>query len=79
MWPERVVHQYFGEEEFVKDTPLLYQSQRTNFVIEDVFINNNCKLPTYELSMSLHLLILDIFMKHFQSLQTEKVVSCPIT
>lgn len=57
-------------------TPM--QSERTGSIIESIYSNNNCTLPTYEQSVKQHLVLFDCFEGIFKK-QFKLNGSCPIT
>jgi predicted dehydrogenase len=60
------------------DFPMLYQSQLTGLLIEEMVIDGNCQLPAYEESANLHKSLLTVFLRHYNTYRNELEV-CPIT
>ena len=57
-----------------------FQSQLTNKVIEDVFLNGKCNLTEYEESSHIHLSLLNILIKKLREIKNDHSIDiCPIT
>ena len=56
-----------------------FQSQLTTILVEDLLMNGNCLLPTYEESMKLHLPHLDSLLKFINSNSNLKLDHYPFT
>lgn len=61
-----------------KEFPIVYQSQLTQKVAENIILNGNCNLPEYEESMELHLKYIKPLITFFEEQGLEKGL-CPIT
>ena len=55
-----------------------YQSQMTQYVIEDILLKGTCKLTTYEESSRMHLEFIKPLIEFFEKHGMEKGL-CPIT
>ena len=62
----------------VKDYDIPLQSDITGDIIEQIFYNESCSLPTYDESMRQHLKLFDCFKGVFEQ-QLEIIDRCPIT
>lgn len=61
-----------------KEKIIYFQSELTNLLINDIF-NNDCKLPTYDEAMKLHLIYLTNIINHINTFSNTKYDYCPIT
>ena len=68
-------HEY---QEKTEDFEIPYQSQMTQFVMEDIIKTGTCKLTSFEESAFLHLMLLDPLINFFEENGMEKGI-CPIT
>lgn len=57
----------------------LFQSSLTNIVVEDLIDTGTCDLTSYELSMKLHLVIIECFLDHMNKYFGGEYTRCPIT
>lgn len=60
------------------DFEILFQSQLTHKVVENILKNGQCRLPDYHDSMKLHLTYIEPLIKFFEECGMEKGI-CPIT
>lgn len=56
-----------------------FQSTLTTKIVNDIFSNDNCNLPTLEESSSAHKELFRIFNNHIHKLTNERRTICPIT
>jgi hypothetical protein len=61
------------------DFPILFQSQLTGLLVEEIISNDNCRLPVYEESAILHKSLLSAYLGHYNSFISEPSLICPIT
>ena len=56
-----------------------FQSELTQKVLEDIYDKNECDLPKYDESKSLHIPFITLVQKHIEESTGEKLDLCPIT
>jgi hypothetical protein len=61
-----------------KEQVIPYQSEMTGSILEGIYLNESCSLPTYEQSIKHHLLLFDCFQNVFKK-QLNLNNICPIT
>lgn len=73
-------YQYFdGKIESQCRINIPMQSQRTHILAKQIVHENHCGLPNYNDSMTLHIPLIRVLLKHLQQTTGEKVEACPIT
>jgi hypothetical protein len=58
---------------------MLYQSQLTGSLVEEIMSSGSCKLPSYKESAHLHKPLLSAYLNHYNSFITNPSAVCPIT
>lgn len=58
---------------------VVFQSNLTHMLVQNLFKNNVCELPEYTESSKLHLQLLELFISHIGDELSQKGISCPIT
>jgi hypothetical protein len=61
------------------DFKMIYQSNLTNKIVEDIFLTDNCLLPSLSESLSAHSELFRIFNDHIKKVQNKDPKLCPIT
>ncbi len=56
-----------------------FQSQLTHVAVQQLLDRGNCELTPYELSASLHVSLLDVFLEHYRKHVDSHATCCPIT
>ena len=75
-----IICKYYDElaGENCKQYKIPMQSQMTGNIVEKIFYNESCSLPTYDQSVRQHLIIFDCFKIVFKQ-QLQLINKCPIT
>lgn len=68
-------HWHSVEGEF----PLLFQSQMTSKIVDDIIDNGQPSLPSYQVSMMLHLPFISAVKAGIEEFENVKLASCPIS
>jgi hypothetical protein len=55
------------------------QSKRTHILVKQIIHENHCDLPDFNDSVTLHIPLIRVLIKHLQQTTGEKVEACPIT
>ena len=63
----------------VEEFNILYQSQLTHLVVEEIFEKGNCSLTSLEESYVLHKTLLNVLLKHVNKFSEQIYTHCPIT
>jgi len=61
------------------ESKILYTSQLTTFIVEDILMNNRCLLASYEESMKLHLQIFEPLLKFLNKNFEQQFITYPFT
>jgi hypothetical protein len=63
----------------VEEFNILYQSQLTHLVVEEIFEKGDCSLTSLKDSYELHKTLLNVLLKHLNKLSEQIYTHCPIT
>lgn len=74
----KIIEKRHGSQEIVSDFKMPYQSQMTQYVMEDILESGTCRLTEYTESMKLHLEIIEPMIEFFEEKGMEEG-KCPIT
>lgn len=58
---------------------VLYQSQLTNIITEQLFETGRCELTPYDISAALHIPFLKLMLTHYNNISNTTIDICPIT
>lgn len=62
-----------------EDFPIVYQSQLTHQIIEELINAGDCGLTSFEESLQLHIPLISFFLSHYSMVMKKDVDICPIT
>lgn len=67
------------KSETIKEKIIYFQSELSNILIEDIFVNKKCYLPTYKEAMELHVPYIKCLLEHMENTTRQNHKICPIT
>jgi len=68
-----------GKIEIIEEKIVYYQSELSQLILRDLFINNVVKLPTFKEAKSLHIPFIESLLSHLEKIDGKKHKICPIT
>ena len=67
------------KSETIKEKIVYFQSELSNILIEDIFVNKKCCLTTYKEAMDLHVPYIKCLLEHMENITGQNHKLCPIT